>query len=293
MGALAINAFMPQGFYRPEEKVFCNDGRETQLLHFITTHPQLSTMRNSPEAVLAAIDEFARTKDFLMNVGAHKGSIITDLIATECPSSILEIGGYIGYSAIMFGAALKRNTGSVAVPRYVSLEMNPAFATVSRALIELAGLSDVVEVLQGPSRASMKRLADGSSAEKKWDVLFLDHSKISYLNDLKLAEELGIVGPRSIVIADDMKRPGNPVYSEYVRANPVTKKAAYMPFVGCLSDGNISLGNPDLVYQTELLEGLEPTGHMLTEEILSLINSIQMSPATQGSSRGDRHKASS
>jgi catechol O-methyltransferase len=200
-----------------------------------------------------------------MNVGAHKGRIITDLIATERPSSILEIGGYIGYSAIMFGAAVKRNTGVVVAPRYVSLEMNPAFASVSRALIELAGLSDVVEVLQGPSRASMKRLADGSSAEKKkWDMLFLDHSKISYLNDLKLAEELGIVAPTSIVIADDMKRPGNPMYSEYVRADPATKQAAYMPFVGCLSDGNISLGNPGLVYQTELLEGLEPTGHMVS-----------------------------
>ncbi|KAL3480809.1 S-adenosyl-L-methionine-dependent methyltransferase [Aspergillus californicus] len=263
MCALAINPPTPQGFYKPEEEVFCNDGRENQLLRFVTTHPQLSAIRNSPEAVLAAIDEFARTKDFLMNVGPHKGSIITDLIATERPSSILEVGGYIGYSAIMFGCAM-RNTG-VPAPRYVSLEMNPTFASVSRALIELAGLSDVVEVQEGPSRASMRRLAAGSAnqgSSAKWDMLFLDHSKISYLNDLKLAEELGIVAPVSIVVADDMKRPGNPMYSAYVRADTATKKAAYMPFVGCLSDGNISLGNPDLVYQTKLVEGLEPTGDM-------------------------------
>ncbi|KAL4764000.1 O-methyltransferase [Aspergillus foveolatus] len=271
MGALAINTTTPQGFYKPEEKVFCNDGRENQLLRFVTTHPQLSAIRNSPEAVLATIDEFARTKDFLMNVGPHKGSIITDLIATERPSSILEIGGYIGYSAIMFGLAM-RNTG-VPAPRYVSLEMNPTFASVSRALIELAGLSDLVEVQEGPSRASMKRLAAGSSnraSSARWDMLFLDHSKISYLNDLKLAEELGIVAPGSIVIADDMKRPGNPMYSEYVRADTATKEAAYMPFAGCLSDGNISLGNPDLVYQTKLAEGLEPTGHMVSCNCRSL-----------------------
>lgn len=201
-----------------------------------------------------------------MNVGQHKGTIITDIIATERPSSILEIGGYIGYSAIMFGSAM-RKTG-VPAPRYVSFEMNPKFSSVSHALVELAGLSDVVEIQDGPCRESLRRLAAGTSnqgsSSNKWDMLFLDHSKISYLNDLKLAEELGIVAPGSIVIADDMKRPGNPMYSDYVRADTATKIEAYMPFVGCLSDGGISLGNPHLLYQTMLREGLEPTGQMVS-----------------------------
>ncbi|KAJ5598939.1 hypothetical protein N7450_000006 [Penicillium hetheringtonii] len=243
MTTIAENPPISQGFYKPEETVFCNDGREDQLLQFITTHPQLSAIRNSPEAVLAAIDEFARTKDFLMNVGPHKGTLITDLIASERPSSILEIGGYVGYSAIMFGSAM-RNTG--------------IFGPSLR-------LSDVVDIQEGPCRPSLQRLAAGPS--KQWDMLFLDHSKISYLNDLKLAEELGIVARGSIVIADDMRRPGNPMYSDYVRADTATKKQAYLPFAGCLSDGGISLGNPDLVYQTKLLEGLEPTGHMDAVEI--------------------------
>ncbi|KAH8423747.1 O-methyltransferase [Aspergillus melleus] len=277
MAAVATNPPVSQGFYKPEENVFCNDGREDQLLQFITSHPQLSAIRNSPEAVLAAIDEFARTKDFLMNVGPHKGTIITDIIATERPSSILEIGGYVGYSAIMFGNAM-RNTG-VPNPRYISLEMNPKFAAVSRALVEVAGLSEVVDIQEGPCRASLQRLAaeraNSGSGSTKWDMLFLDHSKISYLNDLKLAEELGIVAPGSIVIADDMKRPGNPMYSDYVRADTATKTKAYEPFVGCLSDGGISLGNPLLVYQTVLLEGLEPTGHMDAVEISRCVDLVE------------------
>ncbi|CRG82757.1 catechol O-methyltransferase [Talaromyces islandicus] len=277
MAAVATNTSISQGFYKPEEKVFCNDGRENQLLHFITTHPQLSAIRNSPQAVLAAIDEFARTKDFLMNVGPHKGALIADIIATERPSSILEIGGYIGYSAIMFGSTL-RNTG-VPDPRYVSLEMNTQFASVSRALVEIAGLSDIVEIREGACRASLQRLASGTLNQgprsKKWDMLFLDHSKISYLNDLKLAEELGIVAPGSIVIADDMKRPGNPMYSDYVRADTATKVEAYMPFVGCLSDGGISLGNPYLVYKSTLLEGLEPTGLMDAVEISRCVDLVE------------------
>lgn len=87
-------------FYKPEEEVFvrrahtslsgdpllikklqCNDGRETELLEFIRNHPRLSEMKGFPEAVLAAIDEFGCTKDFLMNVGREKGHVVTDTIA--------------------------------------------------------------------------------------------------------------------------------------------------------------------------------------------------------------------
>lgn len=221
-----------------------------------------------------------------MNVGQQKGTIITEIIATERPSSILEIGGYVGYSAIMFGSAMRKS--GVPAPRYVSLEMNPKFASVARALVEIAGLSDFVEILEGPCRESLRRLAAGASNQRtslnKWDMLFLDHSKISYLNDLKLAEELGVVAPGSIVIADDMKRPGNPMYSDYVRADTATKVKAYAPFAGCLSDGGISLGNPYLIYETTLLEGLEPTGHMVSS-VPYLLRSEKHADKIQGCRR--------
>ncbi|KAF4769834.1 hypothetical protein N7455_006463 [Penicillium solitum] len=280
---MAPSVDSPTGFYKPEEDVFCNDGREDQLLSFISNHPQLPQIRNSPEAVLAAIDEFGRTRDFLMNVGPHKGKVITDIIATDQPSTILEIGGYVGYSAIMFGHALRKvaaETGrNSKEPRFLSLEMNPKFSAVSRALVSIAGLDDVVDIWEGPCRASLQSLAKGkasNSATKSWDMLFLDHSKISYLNDLKLCEELGLVAPGTMVIADDMKRPGNPQYSEYVRASPVEKTEAYLPFKGCLSDGGISLGNPFLVYETELVEGLEPTGLMDAVEVSKCVDLVEV-----------------
>ncbi|OGM48512.1 O-methyltransferase [Aspergillus bombycis] len=292
---MAPSIDLPTDFYKPEETVFCNDGREDQLLSFITNHPQLPQIRNSPEAVLAAIDEFGRTKDFLMNVGPHKGRLITDLIATDRPSTILEIGGYVGYSAIMFGHALRKAAATTGqTPRFLSLEMNPQFAAVSKALVAIAGLDDIVDIWVGPCRASLQRLAKGKtttnttatttssssssnsdSATEARDMLFLDHSKISYLNDLKLCEELGLVAPGSTVVADDMKRPGNPQYSEYVRASPATKTEACLPFQGCLSDGGISLGNPSLVYETTLVEGLEPTGLMDAVEISKCVGLVE------------------
>ncbi|KAF7591614.1 hypothetical protein BBP40_001314 [Aspergillus hancockii] len=258
-------------FYKPEEDVFYDDGREDALLKFIDTHPQRSEIQGSPEAVLAVIDEYGRTQDFLMNVGAHKGKIVTDLIAKERPRTVVEVGGYVGYSAIMFGNALRKAGGQ----KYVSLEMNPKFASIARSLIDKAGLSDFVEVLEGPCRPSLRKLAQDSSTP--WDMVFFDHSKVSYLNDLKLCEELELVAPGSIVVADDMYRPGCPPYSEYVRATTQSKIEAWKPFVNCLKDGIISLGNPFLVYQSRVFEGLEPTGLPDAVEVSYCVDAVSSS----------------
>jgi catechol O-methyltransferase len=223
------------------------------LLAFVTSQTDI---RGSPEAVLAAIDEYGRTQNFLMNVGEEKGKIITGIIFDQNLKSMLEIGGYIGYSAILFGSALRRAGGQ----EYISLEMNPKFAAIARTLVAFAGLNDVVNILEGSCRPLLRQLAKTSGNHKAWDMIFLDHSKLSYLNDLKLCEELELVAPGTIVVADDMYLPGNPPYSEYMRASPILKTEASRPFIHCLKDGHISLGNPALVYETSIHEGLQPTG---------------------------------
>ncbi|THC99187.1 hypothetical protein EYZ11_001362 [Aspergillus tanneri] len=146
---------------------------------------------------------------------------------------MLEIGGYVGYSAILFGDALRRAGGQ----KYVSLEMSPKFASVARELVAVAGLDGFVEFLEGPCRQSLKKLQD-----KPWDIIFLDHAKADYLPDLKLCEALKLIAPGTTVIADDMKQPGNPQYSEYVRSPPKAKR------------------NPTLVYDTVITEGIQPSG---------------------------------
>jgi catechol O-methyltransferase len=77
--------FDQQKAYAPQEDVFYDDGREMELLHFVYSRPDLEELRQSPSGVLAAIDEFARTKRYLMNVGEDKGKIVTDLIREARP----------------------------------------------------------------------------------------------------------------------------------------------------------------------------------------------------------------
>lgn len=74
-----------------EEGAFFDDGREIELLHFVYSHPNIEKIRGSPEGVLAAIDEYGRTKKYLMNVGEDKGRIVTDLIAEVKPKIMVSL----------------------------------------------------------------------------------------------------------------------------------------------------------------------------------------------------------
>lgn len=233
-------------------------------------------IRNSPEKVLAAIDEFARTKKYLMNVGEDKGRIVTDLIADVRPETMVELGGYIGYSCILFGNAVREAGGK----KYYSLERNPEFAAVIASLVDLAGLSDVVKVIVGSSDASIRRL-HASGTVKQINMMFLDHYKPAYTTDLKLCEELGLIRPGSVLAADNVIAPGNPPYLEYVRSTCEQKRQAteksnsvngvdsrfgdstakqYLKREGEAKLDETRVGNPNLVYESKLVKSWEPEG---------------------------------
>lgn len=75
--------------YAAQEEVFFDDGREVELLHFIYGRSDIDHIRGNPEKVLQAIDDFGRTKKYLMNVGEDKGKIVTDLIAEVKPETMV------------------------------------------------------------------------------------------------------------------------------------------------------------------------------------------------------------
>ena len=151
------------------------------------------------------------------------------------------------------------------------------------ALVDLAGLRDVVRVIIGPSDASLKRLHE-SGTLRHINLLFLDHYKPAYTSDLKLCEALGLIGPGAVLAADNVIKPGNPQYLEYVRASPKQKKerlaatrqsgrersgdeqipekylAQYEKRVSNEAVDWSVEGNPKLVYESRLVESYEPTG---------------------------------
>jgi catechol O-methyltransferase len=92
---------------------------------------------------LAAVDEFSYPQDFLISIGPAKAKLITDIVQKQKPPFIVEIGGYLGYSAILFADTLKRLGAGGHV---YSLEFSESFAAVARELIAIAGLTELVTV---------------------------------------------------------------------------------------------------------------------------------------------------
>ena len=228
--------------------------------------------------MLDAIDEYGRTKKYLMNVGDDKGKIVCDLISERKPDVMVELGGYIGYSAILFADAVRRAGGS----RYFSIERNPEFAAVIMALVDLAGLSDIVKVVIGPSADCIKRLQSDSSLYLI-DMMFLDHYKPAYTADVKLCESLSLIRPGTVLAADNVIKPGNPPYLEYVRSSVEEKRkkleqgstegsataAAFKDrtknqYANRVKEEKLDdaehRGNPNLVYESRLIKSYEPTG---------------------------------
>lgn len=232
-------------------------------------------IRGNPQKVLAAIDEFGRTKKYLMNVGEDKGKIVTNLIKDRRPEVMVELGGYVGYSCILFGAAVRNGGGK----RYWSFERNPEFAAVASSLADLAGLGDVVKVVVGPSDRSIQRL-HSSGDLKRIDMMFLDHYKPAYTTDLKLCEELQLVSTGTVLAADNVVHPGNPPYLDYVRSSTDKKRLntrqsnvngvdsrfedrtanQYKNRQGQEKLDETWFGNPNLVYESQLVDSFEPNG---------------------------------
>ena len=71
--------------YVEQPEKFFDDGRETELLQYIYDRPDIDAIRGSPRKVLTAIDEYARSQKYLMNVGEDKGKIVTDLVEQVKP----------------------------------------------------------------------------------------------------------------------------------------------------------------------------------------------------------------
>lgn len=147
-----------------------------------------ASLDRTPAGILKVIDEFARTQKYLMNIGEDKGKIVTEIIRDRKPETMLELGGYCGYSTILFADTVRECGGK----KYYSLERSPKFAKVIEALLELAGLGDFAEVVVGPSDEGIKKL-NKSGEVTKIDMLFLDHYKPAYTTDLKLCESLGMI----------------------------------------------------------------------------------------------------
>jgi caffeoyl-CoA O-methyltransferase len=122
------------------------------------------------------------------------------VLAAACGArKILEIGALAGYSGIWLARALPADG------KLISLEVSEKHATVARASLERAGVSDRAEVRVGPASETLPAL----SSEAPFDLVFIDADKPGYPTYLDWA--LKLTRPGSVIVADNCIRGGAPL----------------------------------------------------------------------------------
>jgi catechol O-methyltransferase len=177
--------------------------RPVQAARYVAEHAR----PGDPADVLHILDRFARTERWLMSVGPKKGPLIEEL-AQRLPANarILELGAYCGYSSIMIASAFGPEA------RITSIEIDREAVASSRANVEVAGLSQQITFVHGASTKKIPTL------QGRFDLVFLDHWKDLYKSDLQLIEQCNLIGPGSIVVADNVGKIFAPeAYLDYVR----------------------------------------------------------------------------
>ncbi|MFI1919217.1 O-methyltransferase [Nocardia sp. NPDC020380] len=187
------------------------DGREATA----RDHVLANATAGDPASVLAAMDDFARHRSMLVNVGDEKGLILDAAVRKAEPRLLLELGTYLGYSAVRIGRVMPE------AARLVSVEFSAPNAEIARAIIAHAGLAERVSVVVGTigdGGATLRTLAvEHDFGPGAADFLFLDHTKEAYLADLRSILAAGWLRPGAMVVADNVGVPGAPDYLRYMR----------------------------------------------------------------------------
>ena len=176
-----------------------------------------NAIRNNPDSVLEAMDNFAKNRRFLMNIGDIKGSLLTNqLKKIGSDVTILELGCFCGYSAILMAKNLTK------FGKVVSIEVNKTYARNALEIIKYSGLKDKIILIEGSSEKIIGTL------RYRFDFVLLDHWKNLYKRDLIAIEKRGLLKNGSIIFADNVgklisalagERGFSNDYLDYVRNN--------------------------------------------------------------------------
>ena len=185
------------------------DGREAAAAAYV----EANARRGDIDSVLATVDEFARTKSMLVNVGDEKGELLDAAVRRAHPHRVLELGTYCGYSSL-------RIARSAPEAHIYTVELSAANAEVARRIWTHAGVADRITCVVGTigdGGTTLDALADHGFAAGNLDFVFIDHEKSVYLTDLQSILSRGWLHPGAIVVADNVKVPGAPKYRAYMR----------------------------------------------------------------------------
>jgi catechol O-methyltransferase len=191
-----------QAVLRALDQKLARQSREVELADAV----EREAPHGDVDAVLRVMDAFALHRRWLMSMGPQKGAVVTAAMQDPAVRSVLEIGTYCGYSALLAARHLPARDG-----RLVTLEISRRNSAAARRVITHAGLGEIAEV-----RNEVLDKAIGSFTTP-FDLVLLDHWKDEYLSDLRRLESAALLRSGTVVVADNVGFFSVPDYLDHVR----------------------------------------------------------------------------
>jgi caffeoyl-CoA O-methyltransferase len=125
-----------------------------------------------------------------MLVGPLEGAFLKMLTGLVRARHVLEIGMFTGYSALCFAEALPKD-GTV-----TTCEIDDRSAGVARRYFSMSPHGTKITIHMGPAIDTMRSL------DRRYDVIFIDADKQSYVNYYRRAKEL--LSPEGVIVVDNV-----------------------------------------------------------------------------------------
>jgi predicted O-methyltransferase YrrM len=133
-----------------------------------------------------------------IDISPSQGKFLQLLVRSIGAQRILEIGTLGGYSTLWLAGSLPPNG------RVITLEFDPRHAAVARSNFERAGLSDRIELREGPALESLAAIE--RAREGPFDVFFIDADWVNQPQYFTWALKLARRG--SLIVFDNVVRDG-------------------------------------------------------------------------------------
>lgn len=133
----------------------------------------LSVSLKEPDVLTRLREETARDPMAILQIPPDQGQLMALLVKLMGAKRILEIGTYMGFSALCMALALPENGYLLAC------DINQDWTDVARRYWEKAGVADRIELRIAPALETMDALlAEGQ--EQSFDLIFIDADKPNY-----------------------------------------------------------------------------------------------------------------
>lgn len=147
---------------------------------------KILTKINDPDLIVLA--DYAKENNVPI-VTKEIAKFLQTMVAIHKPTSILEVGCAIGYSAILFAKAQKN-------AKIITVERNPVMIDKAKENFSKYGLEDRIKLIEGDALELIK------SIEGSFDMVFIDAGKSHY--KIFFEDLIAKVKPGGLIISDNV-----------------------------------------------------------------------------------------